>query len=62
MSGYLFDTGLFHLAGLSHKLWYPEDFVSDILVLKLVSHRTINKLVHLGDGDGLDVAVVCATL
>ena len=32
------------------------------LVLKLVSHRTIKKLVQLCDGDGVDVSMVCVTL
>ena len=27
MGGYLFDTGLLHLAGVSHNLWFPEEFV-----------------------------------
>ena len=62
MGGYLFDTGILYLAGVSHKMWSFEDFVSDNLILKIVIHRTIDKLGQLGDGDGGDVAVVCVTL
>ena len=62
MRGQLFDPRLLHLAGVSHKLYHPENFASDILVLKLLSQRTIKKLGKLGDGDGVDVAVVCVTL
>ena len=47
---------------MSHNIWLPEDFAPDLLVLKLLSHRTIEKLGHLGDGDGGDVDVVCVTL
>ena len=61
MVGYLFDPGLLHIAGMSHKLCLPEEFASDILVLKLVSHRTIEKLGQLCGGNGGDVAVVCVT-
>ena len=39
-------------------LWRPEDFASDLLVLKLVIHRTINKFRQLGDFDGGDFSVV----
>ena len=39
VGGYLFDTGLLKPAGVSHKMWHPKEFTSDILVLKLVSHR-----------------------
>ena len=59
MGVYLFDPVLLHLACLSHKLWCPEDFSSDILVLKLLSYKTIKKLGYLGDGDGGDAVVVC---
>ena len=62
MGGYLFDTGILYLAGVSHNMWSFEDFVSDNLILKIVIHRTIDKLVQLGDGDGGDDSVVCITL
>ena len=47
---------------MSHKLWHPKDFASEILVLKLVSHRTIDNLGQLGGSDVGDVAIVCVTL
>ena len=47
---------------MSHKLWHPKDFVSEILFLKLLSHRNIDSLGQLGGGDGVDVAMVCVTL
>ena len=62
MGGYLFDRVLFHLAGVSHKLWLPEDFASDHLILNLLIHRTINKLLQLYKIDGGDISMVCINL
>ena len=41
---YMVDADLLRLAGVSMDLWRPNDFASDLLVLKLVSLKTIEKL------------------
>ena len=38
------QTNLLRIAGVSMELWRPSDFASDLLVLKLVSCKTIKKL------------------
>ena len=58
MGGYLFDPGLFYIVGVSHNICRPEEFASNILVLKLLTHITIDRLVQLGDSDGGDFSVL----
>ena len=41
---YVIDADLLRLAGVSINLWRPSDFSSDLLVLKLVSMDTIQRL------------------
>ena len=59
--GYPFDTVIMNIAGLSHKLWRPEEFASNHMVLKISIHETIKNLVDLDISDGEDVAVVFVT-
>lgn len=41
---YVIDASMLQLAGVSKDLWRPADFASDLLVLKLASFKTIQKL------------------
>ena len=41
---YMLDADPFRIAGVSMELWRPSDFASDLLVLKLVSCKKVNKL------------------
>ena len=47
MGGYMFYPGLFHLVGVPHNMWLPEDFPSDLLVLYIVIHRNFKTLIHM---------------
>ena len=49
---YVLDADLLRLAGVSMDLWRPNDFASDLLVLKLVSVKTIEKLEEIDDPFG----------
>ena len=61
----VFDVGILRLAGVSVDLYRVSDYASDILVLKLCSSDTINKLMDLvvtSKEDPLNVAFVAITL
>ena len=60
MGGYLFDLVLLHISGVTNKLYLPEDFAPDHIVLKLSIHEIIKKLVDLDNinGEG-GVSVFC---
>ena len=61
----IFDVGLLCLAGVSVDLYRVSDYASDVLVLKLCSSDTINKLMDLvvtSKEDPLNVAFVAITL
>eukprot|EP00957_Ditylum_brightwellii_P009279 701897-Ditylum_brightwellii.AAC.1 len=50
---FMVDSGLFHLSDVSSSLWRPDDFSSDLLILKLFSFDTIKKVLSLSDPIGL---------
>ena len=61
----IFDVGILQLAGISVDLYRVSDYASDILVLKLCSSDTINKLMDLvvtSKKDPLNVAFLAITL
>ena len=61
----IFDVGILRLAGISVDLYRVSDYASDILVLKLCSSDTINKLMDLvvtSKKDPLNVAFLAITL
>lgn len=59
---YIIDTELLRLAGVAKLLWRIKDFASDLLVLKLASYDTVDKLSSLVNEDPGSVGVLCATL
>ena len=61
----IFDVGLLYLAGVPADLYHVSDYTSDILVLKLCSSNTINKLLNLlisGNEDPLNISFMAMTL
>ena len=62
MVGYLFDPGLFYIAGVYHKLLFLEDFTSVHLVLNISIHENNKKLVEIDNSGGGYVVVICVTL
>ena len=61
----LFDVGVLRLAGVSVDLYRVNDYASDVLVLKLCSSDTIDKLLNLvvtSKEDPLNVSFVAITL
>ncbi len=58
----IIDPELLHLAGVAHDLWQVKDFASDLLILKLASADTVEKLCSLVDEDQGCIGVICATL
>ena len=61
----VFDVGILCLAGVSIDLYQVNDYASDVLVLKLYSSDTINKLMNLvitSIKDPLNIAFVAVTL
>jgi hypothetical protein len=62
IGNYIIDGKLLRLAGVSQLLWRVKDFASDLLVLKLASLDTVEKLCLLGNEDEGSVGVLCAAL
>ena len=61
----LFDVGILHLAGVSIDLYRVSDYASDVVVLKLCSSETIDKLLNLvvtSKEDPLNVACMAISL
>ena len=58
MGGYIFDTVILYMSGVSAELWCPVRFESYLFVLKISGHDTIRKLNQLNRRDVVDVAVV----
>ena len=61
----LFDVGLLSLAGVPSDLYCVSDYASDVLVLKLCSSNTINKLLNLlinTNEDPLNISFMAMTL
>ena len=61
----LFDVGILHLAGVSVDLYRVSDYASDVLVLKLCSSDTIDKLLNLvvtTQEDPLNIAFMAISL
>ena len=52
IGSYVIDTDLLRLVGVSMYLWRPNDFASDLLVLKLMSVKTIKTLNDVKDPFG----------
>ena len=49
---------MMRIVGVPQELWYPEEFASENLVIKLVIHGTIKKLVEIYISNGCYIAVV----
>ena len=62
IGGHVYDIGLIQEAGSTRELCRLEDFASDILVLKLNSHTTIQKIIDLKTNYVGDDAVTCVSL
>ena len=45
LGGCLYGIGLLQAAGVTRELWRPEDFVSNLIFLKINSHTTIQKII-----------------
>ena len=61
----IFDVGLLRLAGIAEDLYRVSDYASDVLVLKLCSSDTINKLMSLlvtDKEDPLNIAFMAISL
>ena len=59
---YVYDIGLLQEAVVTRELWRTEYFVSVLLVLKLNSHTTIQKIIDFKTNDVGDSAVICVYL
>ena len=57
LGGYVYGIGLLQASGVTRELWQPEDFASDLLVLKLNSHTTIKKIISVKTNSVGDAAV-----
>ena len=60
-----FDVGILRLASISSELYRVDDYVSDMLILKLCSSDTISKLFKLietGDEDPMNIAFMAICL
>ena len=62
MGNFIIDPELLRLARVEIDLWRVKDFASDLLVLKLASEKTINKLSQLDNEDSSCIAVLSVTL
>ena len=62
LGGYVYDIGLLQSAGVTRELWRPEDFASNLLVIKLNSYTTIQKIIAVKINYGGDAAVTCVSL
>ena len=62
LGGYMYTIGLLQSSGMTRELWRPEDFAYDLLVLKLNSHTTIQKIISMKMNDVGDAAVTCVSL
>ena len=62
MEPYIVDTYLFVIAGVPIVLWRVKDFASDLLVLRLASQETVDRIYALEGEDLGSVAVTCVTL
>ena len=62
IGGYLYDIGLLQAAEVTRELWQPEDFSSDLLILKLDIHTTFHKIVDVKTNDVGDSAVTFLSL
>ena len=61
----IFDIGLLCLAGVAVELYRVSDYASDVLILKLCSSDTINKLLSLlvtEKEDPLNIAFMAISL
>ena len=61
----IFDVGILHLAGVPQDLYRVSDYALDVLVLKLCSSETINKLLQLlttSNEDPLNISFMAITL
>ena len=62
IGGHVYDIGLIQEAGSTRELCRLEYFASDILVIKLNSHTTIQKIIYLKTNYVCDDAVTCVSL
>ena len=61
----IFDIGILHLAGVPQELYRINNYASDVLVLKLCSSSTSNKLLALlltSTEDPLNISFMAITL
>ena len=61
----IFDVGILSLAGVPQELYRVNDYASDVLVLKLCSSATINKLLNLllnSNEDPMNIGFMAITL
>ena len=63
MGSHPVDTGLFALAGIPQELWRVKDWASDLVVLRMASSQTVQKVAALSESeDQGTVAVMCTSL
>ena len=57
IGGYVYGIWILQSVGVTRELWQPEDFLYYLLVLKLNSHTTIQKIIAVEMNDVGDAAV-----